>query len=294
MKLHLFIILSFILFFTIVSPSYAQDDVILKFEPEEIETSGDIIKLNISVENIPPKDSIKTSKSISENNLDGRIQGIQIYFEYPEEYTEPIGFNWSDDCKDEQIKSYEFENGKFTLDIMFDEPKYNDKLIIGTLLFNPKKEGKLTLNFSTNKEEEKYTTISSEHGMEYNGNRVSDDTEKGVEYYYYPNSIFKSCEITINGIGSENISKKLSEDTSGEISSFTSGAPKIINEINIYTNNSEPTVLVKNVNISEIEPNVSVVLNVNNNRSIDYKLLTTIFLVSLVSGAAFRLTSKIW
>ena len=61
MKLHLFIILSFILFFTIVSPSYAQDDVILKFEPEEIETSGDIIKLNISVENIPPKDSIKTS-----------------------------------------------------------------------------------------------------------------------------------------------------------------------------------------------------------------------------------------
>ena len=183
-------VLSFILFFTIVSPSYAQDDVILKFEPEEIETSGDIIKLNISVENIPPKDSIKTSKSISENNLDGRIQGIQIYFEYPEGYTEPIGFNWSDDCKDEQIKSYKFENGKFTLDIMFDEPKYNDKLIIGTLLFNPKKEGKLTLNFSTNKEEEKYTTISSEHGMEYNGNRVSDDTEKGVEYYYYPNSTF--------------------------------------------------------------------------------------------------------
>ncbi|UXM85203.1 hypothetical protein [Methanococcus aeolicus] len=294
MRLPTFITL-FILFFTfvILSPSYAQGDLILKFEPENMETSGKIIKLNISVENIPPKDSIETSESISKNNLDGGISGMQLYFEYPEENIEPIGFNWSEDYKDEQIKSYNFENGKFSLNIMFNEPKYDDKLIIGTVLFNPKKEGKITLNFSTNKEEDKDTALVSEYGGGYSGDKISIYSEKGVEYSYYPNTIFKSCEITINGIGSENISKKLSEDTSGEVSSYTGGAPKIINEINIYPNSSEPTVLVKEVNISEIEPNVSVVLSVNNKVYKDYTFLTAIFLVSLVSGAAFRLTSKI-
>jgi len=45
------------------------------------------------------------------------------------------------------------------------------------------------------------------------------------------------------------------------------------------------------VNVSEIEPNVSIVLNVNY-EGIDFKLLGMVFFVSLIGGAMFRFLEK--
>jgi hypothetical protein len=304
MKKSMIFVISSLLFFNCICESdagalykeiyYEGGDVILKLEPEKVETKGELIKINITVENIPPKDSLEawcSSYSINEMGgnsymLDGGLGGVQIYLNYSTEYLEPIGFNWSDLCKSCKSKEYEFKDGRFSLNIQFDEDIFKDRVVIGTLIFNPKKEGKTYINFLN-----KYlkgrdviykTALSSAEGRWYDGHYENYDKNSKWYRFYYPNTTFKGCEVIIKGIGKENITKNLKE----ELEIGSGGITKIINKVNIVANQKTPKVIVKEINVSEIEPNISIVLNVEHD-GIDFKLLGMLFVVSLIGGAIF-------
>ncbi|EHP84864.1 hypothetical protein [Methanotorris formicicus] len=254
-----------LLFFNCVCSEDLQN-VILKLEPEKVETTGDLIKINITVENIPPKDSLESR--LNDNKSDGGLGGLDIYINYSPEYLESVGFDWSDFCKNEKIKSFEFKGGEFYLSIMFGEDVFEDKVTIGTLTFNPKKEGNLSIIF------ENKSKVSSTQGYKYDG------------LGNYPNTTFKGCDIVIKGVGTGNFTKNLK----GELD-VSGGTTKIINEINVITNQKAPKVIVEELNVSEIKPNVSVVLNVDYN-DVDFKLFSLIFIVSLIGGVMFGFLGK--
>ena len=114
----------------------------------------------------------------------------------------------------------------------------------------------------------------------YNGH---DEYIDIIGRFVYPNTTFKGCDVVIKGIGKENVSKNLKD----EFEASSGGATKIINKVNVITNQKAPKVIIKEVNVSEIEPNVSIVLNVDYDEGIDFKLLGMIFVVSLIGGAMF-------
>jgi hypothetical protein len=292
-----------LLFFSCISSAYSKiyydgEDVILKLEPEKIETEGELVKANITVENIPPKDSLKAwDHGYSDYGhtdsylLDGGLGGVQIYLNYSPEYLDAVGFNWSDLCKNAKSKEYEFKDGKFSLNIQFDEEVFEDRVVVGTLIFNPKKEGNTQLDFLNKNlndtSVEDVTALTSAEGRRYNGHEefvcIQVNGKKVQDHFVYPNTVFKGCEVIIKGTGEENVSKNLKDEF--EVSS--GGATNIINKVNVITNQKTPKVIVEEINVSEIEPNVSVVLNVDYDEGIDFKLLGMIFVVSLIGGAMF-------
>ena len=273
---------------------YTGGDVVLKLEPEKVETKGELIKINITIENIPPKDSFKVEDKSTDSSaylLDGGLGGVQIYLNYSPEYLDAVEFNWSDLCKNTKSKEYEFKDGKFYLNIQFSEDIFEDNIIIGTLIFNPKKEGKTYIDFLNENigdpTVEHKTVLSSSEGRWYDGQETAESVyiaEDKQEYKIdHPNTVFKGCEVIIKGTGEENVSKNLKD----EFEASSGGTTNIINKINVIANQKTPKVIVEEINVSEIEPNVSVVLNVDYDEGIDFKLLGMIFVVSLIGGAMF-------
>jgi hypothetical protein len=285
---------------------YNGGEVVLKLSPEKVETNGELVKINITVENIPPKDSLKSNDiSNSQDYLpDGGLGGVQVYLNYSPEYLEAVGFNWSDACKDDKLKEYEFKDGKFWLNINFDEPIFDNSFVVGTLIFNPKKNGITHVDFlnvinSTDKnkldvDDNNRSCLSSKVGRVYdhhgeniniisNGKKISDD-------FIYPDTLFKGCTVIIKGIGKENITKNLKDEFKETAST---GASTIINNVNVIATQKNPKIIVKKLNVSEIEPNVSVVLNVNYDKSMDYKLLGILFIISSICGVIFGFLSNL-
>jgi hypothetical protein len=254
MKKRLILTLLLISFFNLVSC----EEVILKLEPEKVETEGDLVKINITIDNIPPEDSLN-----KDDKPDGGLGGLDIYINYSPEYLEAVRFDWSDVCEEEDVKSYEFKDGEFFLTIMFNEGITDEKLVVGTLVFNPKKTGEIEVTF------ENKSVISSIQGKRYDG------------FESYPKTTFKGCKVTIKGVGESNVTKNLKEEYDE-----AEKASKIINKITVVTNQTPPKVIVKEINVSEIEPNVSINLKVDY-EGIDVKLLCVMFIVSLVGGIVF-------
>ena len=239
------------------------EDVILKLEPEKVETEGELVKINITVENIPPEDSLK-----KDDKPDGGLGGLDIYINYSPEYLEAVRFDWSELCKEEDVKSYEFKDGEFFLTIMFSEGVTDEKVTIGTLVFNPKKTGEIKVFF------ENKSVVSSIQGKKYDG------------FESYPKTTFKGCKVIIKGVGEGNVTKKLKEEYEE-----AEKASKIINKITVVTNQTPPKVIVYEINVSEIEPNISVNLKIDY-EGIDVKLLCVMFIVSLVGGIIFGYLGK--
>ena len=253
------IIFPFLFFLIMLNLVSGSNNVVLKLIPEEIETNGSLVMINITVENIPPKDSLKHG-----DKKDGGLGGLDIYVNYSPEYLDAVEFKWSDTCKNEDMKSYEFKNGEFFLTILFSEDITDSKITVGTLIFNPKKIGETEVNI------ENKSIVSSIQGHHYDGTDL------------YPNTIFKGCRVIIKGVGEENVTKHLKEEYKGD----SGGANKIINKVTVITNQTAPKIIVKEINISQIEPNISLNLKVDYN-GIDIKLFSLIFIVSAIGGIIF-------
>lgn len=137
-------ILLFTLFFSIfLNDNYASDIVVVKLNPDYVKTHGDPVYFNISLENIPPRESLGMPTSSNDPTIkDGGCGGVDIYINYSNEYLGPIGFNWSDEFKDVKVKEYKFENGTFYLSILFENPQEGN-ICLGTLTFSPIKKVEL-------------------------------------------------------------------------------------------------------------------------------------------------------
>ena len=68
-----------------------------------------------------------------------------------------------------------------------------------------------------------------------------------------------------------------------------SSSSTTINKINVITNQSMPEVIVKEINISEEKPNITVIINADGKNGLDYNLLISIFVGSILSGIVFGL-----
>ncbi|AEH07207.1 hypothetical protein [Methanothermococcus okinawensis] len=271
-----------LLFLMLISENFALNDVVIKLTPDNIETDGNLVKFNITVENIPPKESLGMPSGYDDSKIkDGGCQGVDICINYSNDYLSPIGFNWSDKYKDVKIKEYHFENGTFFLSIMFDEPIYDSSINLGTIVFNPIKKGKTNLNVSGK--------VSSEYGIKYDSHNqyYIDYGGKSGSKVPYPDTKFYGATVNIkktgNYTGSTNLNGELNENTVSSSSSTT------INKINIITNQSMPEIIVKEVNISEEKPNITVIINSDGKSSLNYNLLISIFIGSILSGIIFGL-----
>ena len=137
-------ILLFTLFFSIfLSDNYALDNVVVKLNPDYTKAYGDPVYFNISLENIPPRESLGMPSLYTDPEIkDGGCGGVDIYVNYSEDYLKPIGFNWGDEFKDVKLKEYGFENGTFYLRILFENPQ-EVNICLGNLTFSPIKKVEL-------------------------------------------------------------------------------------------------------------------------------------------------------
>jgi hypothetical protein len=209
-----------------------------------------------------------------------------IIFNYDSnDYLNPIGFNWSEECKDVKIKEYKFEDGVFYLSIMFDEIIYYP-LNLGTITFSPIKKGETNLNVSGK--------VSSEWGIQYDG---SDEYylnygEKSQYTEPYPETKFYGSTVTIKGAGNYTGSTSLSGELNENTISSVSATSTIINNVNVITNRSSPEIIIKEINISEEKPDITIIINTDEKNSLNYTLLMSIFIGSIFSGAVFGLVFR--
>ncbi|WP_421077528.1 hypothetical protein Mjas_07395 [Methanothermococcus sp. Ax23] len=282
MKINkLLIIPIFLILFT---ENFALDDIIVKLTPDNIETNGDLVNFNITVENIPPKESLGMPSSYSDSEIkDGGCQGVDICINYSKDYLSPIGFNWSDKCKDVKIKEYKFEDGIFYLSIMFDEIIYDNTINLGTITFNPIKKGETNLNVSGK--------VSSEWGVKYDSDNMYWRNYGETSQYKepYPNTKFYGATVNIKEIGNYTGSANLNGELNDNIVSSSSSSSTIINNVNVITNQSVPEIIVKEINISEEKPNITVIINTDGKNGLDYNLLASIFVGGIFSGITFGL-----
>ncbi|AEF96100.1 hypothetical protein [Methanotorris igneus] len=246
--------------------SYAED-IYVKLVPEKVVSNGEIIKFNITVENIPKIGEIKDEYNGME---DGGCRGVSICINYSD-YLKPYGFNWSDICKKEKLKSYEFKDGVFNAKVVFDKPIEED-FCIGEVMFIPIKEGEVQLNLSG--------SVSSTLGYKYDGvNEYYDYYTK--TFKKYPNTKFLGANITIKSAGNvTNTTMKLKEDVEEYESSSSS---TIINRIYITPNIKEPEVIVKEINLTEYQPIVNVVVE----KKGSFKFLGFNLLSGILAGILF-------
>jgi len=300
---HIFTILIF--FLTFLTDIYALNNVVVKLKPEYVKTYGEPVYFNICIENIPPRESLGVPTSFSDPEIkDGGCGGVEIYVNYSTEYLKPSGFNWSDEFKDVKIKEYKFENGIFFLKILFSNNIQEGNICLGVLAFSPIKKGKAILNISG--------IVSSEYGITYSSkNRYYVDYGKRSQRIeYYPDTEFYGSTVIIEEKGeytnySTNLEKVVNEsdiiqniDDKKYIESSKSiekAIDKIINNITnnitIITNQEIPKVIVKEINLSEERPNITVIVNIS--ETFDYKLLIHIFIYSLLSGVLFGIIIKL-
>ncbi|WP_292460627.1 hypothetical protein [Methanothermococcus sp.] len=282
MKINKLLCLS--IFLILFTENFALDDVVVKLTPNDLESNGNLINFNITVENIPPKGSLGVPSSYTDPEIkDGGCQGVDIYINYSKDYLSPIGFNWSNICKDNKIKEYKFKDGVFYLSIMFDKPIYNNVINLGTITFNPLKKGETTLNVSGK--------VSSEWGIKYDSKNLyyRNYGEKSQYREPYPDTKFYGATVNIKEIGNYTGSTNLNGELNENIVSSSSSSSTIINKINIITNQSTPKVIVKKINVSEEKPNITVIINTDGKNSLDYNLLASVFIGSILSGIIFGL-----
>ncbi len=282
--INILILLSFFM----ITENFAVDNIVVKLTPEYIESNGNLINFNITIENIPPKESLGTPKAYSDSNInDGGCQGVDIYINYSEDYLSPVGFNWSEICQESKIKEYKFENGVFYLSIMFNNIYDDNILNIGTITFNPIKSGETNLNLTGK--------VSSEWGIKYfNSNKYYINYGLPSQYSEpYPNTLFYGATVNIKEVGnySGNVSlnDELKEDDNLLTNSPQTQLTTIINKVNVTVSQKTPEVIVKEINISENEPNITVIVNTENKTNIDYSLLLSVFISSIICGSLFGL-----
>ncbi|MBA2840964.1 hypothetical protein HNP87_001496 [Methanococcus maripaludis] len=273
-----YIFFSIFLMFLIFSENFASDNLILKLTPEESETDGELLYFNVSVENIPPENGLDEGydgSNLADYEKDGGCAAVDVSINYSIDVLEPIEFNWSETCIEMDWKEYWFEDGEFYLSITFDETIYDDSILIGTVVFNPIAESETELELSG--------CLASNLGTQYNGGkRTADTDDERTTRVEYPETEFYGSEIEINGIGSYDGSTTL--EGTFEETSVVSGSNVVYN-INVVPNQNEPEVIIKEVEVEEISPNITVI--VQNDGGINPFLLVSIFLVSILSGAVF-------
>jgi len=291
----IFYIFTTLLFFSVFfTDIYALDSVVVKLDPDYVKTYGEPVYFKISVENIPPRGSLGMPDLENDPDIkDGGCGGVEVYVNYSEEYLKPLGFNWSEEFKNIKIKEYRFENGTFFLSIFFANNTQEGSIYLGTLTFSPIKKGRTTLNLSG--------AVSSEWGVPYSSKKryYIDYGKRSQRIEYYPDTEFYGATVVIEGEGNyTNHSTKLEEtfdesDVLDEESLKYRGnfIPRIINNITVIANQDMPKVIVKEINISEEKPNITVI--VNTSEVLDYKLLIYTFLGSLLSGALFGVIMKL-
>ncbi|MBA2853518.1 hypothetical protein HNP89_001494 [Methanococcus maripaludis] len=273
-----YIFFSIFLMFLMFSENFASDDLILKLTPEETKTDGELLYFNITVENIPPENSLdegNDGSNLAEYEKDGGCAAVDVFINYSTDILEPIEFNWSETCIDMDWKEYQFEDGEFYLSITFDETVYDDQVLIGTVVFNPIAESATELELSG--------CLASNLGSQYNeGKRTADTDDERTTRVEYPETEFYGSEIDVNGVGSYEGSTSL-EGTFEETPEVTGS--NVVYNINVIPNQQEPEVIVKKVDVEEISPNITVI--VQNDGGINPVLLISIFLGSILSGAVF-------
>ncbi len=289
-KLFSFLKLLLFIFLMInLNSSFALDNLILKLEPKKVITNGTPIYFNITLTNIPPKGSLKVPDSYKDNagEADGGCSGIDLYINYSSKYLKPSGFNWSEVCNDADIKEYSFKEGQFKLSITLNDAYYGDTLSIGKISFVPTREGNATLNISG--------VVSSGNGVKYDG---INEYRIGKSYNYakYPKVVFKGAEVIITkgnnniNISLEELNKKGSLNSSSNYDTNTNSIKviaNVINNINISVNKKSPKIIIKEINSTEYEPNISVTVNIKNDGKLDYGFIVSLFVGSLISGALF-------
>ncbi|WP_456372788.1 hypothetical protein [Methanocaldococcus sp.] len=260
-----YFLILFLFFVFILNISYG-DSVYVKLVPNEVVTNGSIVKFNITVENIPKIGDIK----YSDGEEDGGCRGVQININYSPDYLKPYGFNWSSLCnKEGMLKYYDFKNGTFSLKIVFKKPIEED-FCIGEIMFVPIKEGETQLNISG--------VVSSALGYAYNGIQTYEEYQT-LQLKRYPTTEFFGAKVIIKGVKNiSNIStQNLKEESEslGTISSYST----IINRIYITPNINKPEVIVKEINVTEYQPVVKIIVE----KKIDFNNIETDILY-LVSG----------
>ncbi|XRP96552.1 hypothetical protein ACO3UB_06275 [Methanocaldococcus sp. 16A] len=266
MNKHFLVILTLISIISIFLDICYAEDVYVKLIPEEVISNGEIIKFNITIENLP-----KIGDLYHDNSEDGGCRGVDIYINYPPEYLKPYGFNWSEICKNEKLKFYEFKDGAFNLSISFNNPIEED-FCIGEIMFIPIKEGETQLNLSG--------SVSSALGYRYGSGESYFDKSTNT-FKEYPNIKFFGAKVIIKGIGNvtNTTTMKLKEDVEDvETSSST-----IVNRIYITPKVKEPEVIVKEINITEYHPVVNVVVE----KKSSFKFLGFNLLSGVLAGILF-------
>ncbi|AEK19700.1 hypothetical protein [Methanococcus maripaludis] len=273
-----YIFFSIFLMFLMFSENFASDNLILKLTPEETKTDGELLYFNITVENIPPENSLDEGydgSNLAEYEKDGGCAAVDVFINYSTDILGPVEFNWSETCMEMDWKEYQFEDGEFYLSITFDETLYDDSLLIGTVVFNPIAESATELELSG--------CLASNLGSQYNGGkRTADTDDERTTRVEYPETEFYGSEIKVNGVGSYEGSTSL-EGTFEETPEVTGS--NVVYNINVVPNQQEPEVIVKKVDVEEISPNITVI--VQNDGGINPVLLISIFLGSILSGAVF-------
>ncbi len=278
--MYRYIIYFLIPMFILLNVVYSED-IYVRLIPEEVVSEGNIIKFNISIENIPKVGDIK----YYDGTEDGGCKGVDIYINYSPDYLKPYGFNWSDICKNEKIKSYEFKNGTFVLSILFNKP-IEENFYIGEIMFIPTKKGETYVNISG--------VISSALGIKYDG------IQDYYDYYTktfkkYPKTKFFGAKVIIKEINETNLtntSLKLSETI--EEKNFenikSTSTSNIINRIYINPQVRKPEVIVKEINITEYRPIVKIIVNKKN----DYDISNLFFgiILGIIFGFIFSKFKK--
>ncbi|XRO75124.1 hypothetical protein ACO3TA_07015 [Methanocaldococcus sp. 28A] len=266
-----YLVFSLLAFIFLLNISYG-DNIYVKLVPNEVITNGSIIKFNITVENIPKVGDIK----YSDGEEDGGCRGVQININYSPDYLKPYGFNWSSLCnKEGMLKSYDFKNGTFSLKIVFKNPIEED-FSIGEIMFVPIKEGETQLNISG--------SISSALGYAYNGINSYEEYQT-LQWKKYPSTEFFGAKVIIKGIGSlTNISiQNLKEE---DVSLGTTSPSTIVNRIYITPNVNGPEVIVKEINVTEYQPVVKIIVEKKvNSNNIETDILYLVF--GVIVGVIF-------
>lgn len=146
--------------------------------------------------------------------------------------------------------------------------------------------------------------VSSEWGVVYSSKSryYIDYGKESQRFGYYPDTEYYGATVVIEGEGNyTNYSTKLEEtlnesDILGEEYRGSSGHicnvfNKIVNNITITSNQDIPKVTVKEINLSEGKPNITIIINTS--EVLDYRLFIYTFLGSLLSGVLFGLIIKL-
>ncbi|MCS3901353.1 hypothetical protein [Methanococcus voltae] len=242
---------------------------------EELEYDGTNIVLDVVVENIP------TNLGYSERSdeKDGGCKGLDVLMNYSEEYLKPVSFNWSEDFKDTKLKRYKMEDGKLDLSISFEDVVEKD-FILGTIIYTPIKAGETELTMGGD--------ITSNYGLSYNGNNpYYKDIEKVEIAGRYPSINYYDLKLDIkkeaNYTGETKTTEKVDESSQNTDMADSSS-------LNIRVNQGETVVHVQEINVSQIEPKISV--NVDTETVFDIKLVFLAIGMGLISGVAFGLFSR--